>query len=352
MRIARDMHDVVAHSLAVVIAQADGARYAAAADPAVATEALGTISTTARAALADVRLLLDAAAPQPGRRSAADARRPRGALRAGARLRGRSAGRRRSRAGGGAPRGGAARGLPDPAGGAHQRPPPRRRRPGRGAPRVASPTASSSRCATACDPAPRPAVRPRHHRHARARAARGRIADADGDDGEFVVRATLPIGAPAVSAPIRVVLVDDQALFRAGIRMLIDSQPDLEVVGEAADGREAIDVVRAARPDVVLMDIRMPVHGRPRGDGRAAARRRPAPHRDAHDVRPRRGRGARDPAGGERVPAEGRRPRVPARGDPHGAFRIGRDRGIRHSRSVRALRGCRAPAGSAPPTAI
>ncbi len=58
---------------------------------------------------------------------------------------------------------------------------------------------------------------------------------------------------------IRVVLVDDQALFRAGIRMLIASQPDLEVVGEAGDGREALDVVRHARPDVVLMDIRMPV---------------------------------------------------------------------------------------------
>ena len=58
VRIARDMHDVVAHSLAVVIAQADGARYAAAADPAVASAALGTISTTARSALADVRLLL------------------------------------------------------------------------------------------------------------------------------------------------------------------------------------------------------------------------------------------------------------------------------------------------------
>jgi signal transduction histidine kinase len=58
VRIARDMHDVVAHSLAVLIAQADGARYAASADPAAATAALGTISTTARAALADVRLLL------------------------------------------------------------------------------------------------------------------------------------------------------------------------------------------------------------------------------------------------------------------------------------------------------
>ncbi|MGH3690049.1 MAG: response regulator [Microbacterium sp.] len=58
---------------------------------------------------------------------------------------------------------------------------------------------------------------------------------------------------------IRVVLVDDQALFRAGIRMLVASQPDLEVVGEAGDGKEALEVVRASRPDVVLMDIRMPV---------------------------------------------------------------------------------------------
>ena len=58
---------------------------------------------------------------------------------------------------------------------------------------------------------------------------------------------------------IRVALVDDQALFRAGIRMLVDSQPDLEVVAEASDGRDAIRVIRDARPDVVLMDIRMPV---------------------------------------------------------------------------------------------
>ncbi|MGO1849214.1 sensor histidine kinase [Microbacterium sp.] len=57
-RIARDMHDVVAHSLAVVVAQADGARYAADADPDVAKHALGTISQTARSALSDVRLLL------------------------------------------------------------------------------------------------------------------------------------------------------------------------------------------------------------------------------------------------------------------------------------------------------
>lgn len=58
---------------------------------------------------------------------------------------------------------------------------------------------------------------------------------------------------------IRVVLVDDQALFRAGIRMLVASQPDLEVVGEAGNGQEALEVVRSSRLDVVLMDIRMPV---------------------------------------------------------------------------------------------
>lgn len=58
---------------------------------------------------------------------------------------------------------------------------------------------------------------------------------------------------------IRVALVDDQALFRAGIRMLVGSQPDMQVVGEAADGKEAIHVVATTRPDVVMMDIRMPV---------------------------------------------------------------------------------------------
>ncbi|MEJ1090671.1 response regulator transcription factor [Microbacterium istanbulense] len=58
---------------------------------------------------------------------------------------------------------------------------------------------------------------------------------------------------------IRVVLVDDQALFRAGVRMLVASQPDMDVVGEAGDGREALEVVTRTTPDVVLMDIRMPV---------------------------------------------------------------------------------------------
>ena len=57
---------------------------------------------------------------------------------------------------------------------------------------------------------------------------------------------------------IRVVLADDQELIRAGFRVLIDTAPDLSVVGEASDGRSAIKLLRSERADVVLMDIRMP----------------------------------------------------------------------------------------------
>jgi DNA-binding NarL/FixJ family response regulator len=62
-----------------------------------------------------------------------------------------------------------------------------------------------------------------------------------------------------VTARVRVGLVDDQALFRAGIRMLVSSQPDLEFVGEAGNGAEGIAMAAEAGPDVILMDIRMPV---------------------------------------------------------------------------------------------
>ncbi len=67
---------------------------------------------------------------------------------------------------------------------------------------------------------------------------------------------------------IRILLVDDQTMFRSGMRMLLGSQPDFEVVGEAADGEEAIQKCAALKPNVALMDLRMPVL-----DGAAATRR-------------------------------------------------------------------------------
>jgi DNA-binding NarL/FixJ family response regulator len=57
---------------------------------------------------------------------------------------------------------------------------------------------------------------------------------------------------------IGVLLVDDQALVRAGFRLIVESQPDMEVLGEAADGAEAVELCAKLQPDVVLMDIRMP----------------------------------------------------------------------------------------------
>ena len=99
--------------------------------------------------------------------------------------------------------------------------------------------------------------RARAHRHARAgrpvrRRAGGR------SEGRRWLRGAGDAPAPDRARMIRVLLVDDQPLLRKGFRMVLESEPDLEVAGEAADGVEAIAEAARTRPDVVLMDIRMP----------------------------------------------------------------------------------------------
>ena len=66
-------------------------------------------------------------------------------------------------------------------------------------------------------------------------------------------------GDALAARPIRVVLADDQAMVRSGLRLILESQSDITVVGEASSGREAIEVSTRTRPDVILMDIQMPV---------------------------------------------------------------------------------------------
>jgi DNA-binding NarL/FixJ family response regulator len=76
-----------------------------------------------------------------------------------------------------------------------------------------------------------------------------------------------PGGTAAAVQPVRVLLVDDQPLLRTGFRMVLGAEPDVDVVGEAGDGAEGVELARRLLPDVVLMDIRMP-----RMDGVAATK--------------------------------------------------------------------------------
>lgn len=78
---------------------------------------------------------------------------------------------------------------------------------------------------------------------------------------EAEVEELMPPPLDAIEDPIRVLVVDDHALFRRGLEMVLAAEPDMEVVGEAGDGAEAIALAAETAPDVVLMDVRMPKRG-------------------------------------------------------------------------------------------
>src|SRR5690606_18092716 len=152
-------------------------------------------------------------------------------------------------------------GVPGRAGGADQRAPPRRGAARHGHrrrdPDRARPRDPRRRPRRAAGPAGRP--RPRAARDDRAGHPAGRHRGRPQRAPDRLRGAGPPAAEEAdVVSEIRVVLVDDQHLVRAGLRALLERAPDITVVGEAGDGATGLAVVRTHRPDVVLMDVRMP----------------------------------------------------------------------------------------------
>ena len=270
-RIARELHDIVSHSISVVAIQTQAVRRRLQPDQECEATDLAAVEATARQALAEMRRLFGvlradgesaSLTPQPGLAELERlvARRRVGDLHGAPHRRGRAVPARPGRRPGG---------VPDRPGGPHQRPPPLRRGDGRG----------------------RRGLRPGHLEvgvaddgsgldgaRRNGDAVTGWSASASGSPST-TGRSTLgprtgrrhPAGrrppGPGTRHDDQLVIADDQGMVRAGFRSLLEAEPDLEVVGEAADGEAAVDVVTRLRPDVTLMDIRMPVL-----DGLAATR--------------------------------------------------------------------------------
>ena len=120
-----------------------------------------------------------------------------------------------------------------------------------------------------------------------------------------------------MTGTIRVLIADDEALVRAGFRLLVEFADGLEVVGEAATGAQAVNQARGLRPDVVLMDIRMPVMDGIEATGALLAQPHAAARPGRHHVRRRRERVRGAARGRQRFRAQGHPAGAADRGDPH-----------------------------------
>lgn len=259
LQIARDVHDVVGHSLSVINLQAGVALHVLDRRPDEVQTSLEAIRRTSREALAELRTTLAVyrqppgadRAPQPGLARLGDLV---GALRAAGReVIVRSEGRdRRCSAGGGRPGG-----VPDRPGGADQRGPARPRRSGDSA--DLSDAGGSGGGSRQRGGPGRPDRRGRRHRRHEGARTGGRRWPRGHLRPRLVGAGRAAAGAGrAGRMTISVAIADDQPLVRMGLRVLVESEDDLRLAGEAEDGRRALELVRAVRPDVVLMDVRMP----------------------------------------------------------------------------------------------
>ncbi len=271
-RIARELHDVVAHHMSVIAIQAEAAPYKTADPPPELVESFGDIRASALAGLSELRRVLGVlrtggqdTAPQPGlaeldalldsarsggvsvtvTRSGNPVPLPEGVDLSAYRIVQEALSNAMRHAPGSHVR--AAPGLPS------RRPGPRdmqRRRP------AGRPGPGGQR-----GPRRRGRRRPRPGRHAGAHHDAGREPGRGPDRRRRVPGGRGPAGEPprGGGVTIRVLVADDQGMVRSGFSILLNAQPDIEVVGEAVNGQEAVTRAAELRPDVILMDVRMPV---------------------------------------------------------------------------------------------